>query len=237
MHYSIAGGIPLLDDPATARPRWRADAFFTDHHCDDVELVTAMGYATSTLADGEVMIRRARFNWTYDFVSWLWVVIGAAFSAFIFLTATRVVDVSNANFGTVFSYASIIGVVLGVTGMLTRYVHKWTTVIAVTSTRLIFKTGVVSRTSHDISIEKIEEVNLHQSLWGRLLGYGHLVVGGEGIGLIELPPIGNPVVFLRDLESAASDRRKRTVKRQLHPVEVEPVDDKPLNRRVRRVVG
>ena len=44
-----------------------------------------MGYASSTLADGEILIRRARFNWTYDFASWFWLAFGAAPSIFLFL--------------------------------------------------------------------------------------------------------------------------------------------------------
>jgi hypothetical protein len=78
------------------------------------------------------------------------------------------------------------------------------TEIAVTNTRLIFKTGLVARYVGEINVDRIEGVNIVQSILGRLLGYGQVIVRGMGVGEVTLPPIENPILFRRAIEKAKS---------------------------------
>jgi len=45
---------------------------------------------------------------------------------------------------------------------------------------------------------------VHQSLWGRMLGYGHVKIEGTGIDSVEMPNIADPVAFRAALETAKS---------------------------------
>ncbi len=161
-----------------------------------------MGYLSGTLGDNETVIRRARFNWSYDAASWLWLSLGLAPAALL-LALGGWPERPHGGAETILVYAAVGAAIAGLFHLTSRYVRKWTTVIVLTSARLIYKTGLIARESHDVSMQKIEEVNLRQSFLGRLFGYGVLIVGGEGVVLIELPPIDQPVAFLRDLDSAA----------------------------------
>ncbi|MAS88004.1 MAG: hypothetical protein CMH30_08545 [Micavibrio sp.] len=78
------------------------------------------------------------------------------------------------------------------------------TEIAVTNTRLIFKTGLIARYVGEINVDRIEGVNIVQSILGRLLGYGQVIVRGMGVGEVTLPPIENPILFRRAIEKAKS---------------------------------
>jgi uncharacterized membrane protein YdbT with pleckstrin-like domain len=51
---------------------------------------------------------------------------------------------------------------------------------AVTTSRLILKQGLISRRTLELQLNKVEAVNVDQSLFGRILGYGTLQVGGTG---------------------------------------------------------
>jgi uncharacterized membrane protein YdbT with pleckstrin-like domain len=51
---------------------------------------------------------------------------------------------------------------------------------AVTTSRLILKQGLISRRTLELQLNKVEAVNVNQSLFGRILGYGTLRVGGTG---------------------------------------------------------
>jgi uncharacterized membrane protein YdbT with pleckstrin-like domain len=51
---------------------------------------------------------------------------------------------------------------------------------AVTTSRLILKQGLISRRTLELQLNKVEAVNVDQSIFGRILGYGTLQVGGTG---------------------------------------------------------
>ena len=167
-----------------------------------------MGYAISTLAEGEDVIRKAHFSWTYNIAAWLWFAFGAAPSV-VMLAHSFARGAPPPALATPFWWAAFTAFALGALLTVNHYCRKWSTVIVITNARLIYKKGIVARTSFDISVEKIEEVDLNQSFLGRLFGFGRLIVRGEGIGLLELPPIAEPVGFLRDLEEAAEKKRDR----------------------------
>ena len=94
--------------------------------------------------------------------------------------------------------------VFGVYSFAIKMVHKATTEIAITDVRLIYKTGVVARNVGEMSIDRIEGVNVLQSILGRLFNYGRLAVRGMGIGEVVLPPIENPIAFRQAIEKARS---------------------------------
>jgi uncharacterized membrane protein YdbT with pleckstrin-like domain len=51
---------------------------------------------------------------------------------------------------------------------------------AITNKRVIIKEGLISRRSLEIAISKVESIAVDQSILGRILGYGTLVVRGTG---------------------------------------------------------
>ena len=79
-------------------------------------------------------------------------------------------------------------------------VTRWTTEIAITDRRVIHKWGWIKRGTEELNLSKVESVELHQSIIGRLLGFGKVVSAGTGIGLIETPPIDEPIAFKKALE-------------------------------------
>ena len=60
------------------------------------------------------------------------------------------------------------------------WIVLWTTEIAVTNRRLIYKRGWIARRTEEINLRRIEEVNLKQGVLGRIFGWGRLRVHGTG---------------------------------------------------------
>ena len=91
---------------------------------------------------------------------------------------------------------------------LLKFAHmmviKATTEIAITNTRLIFKRGLVARQVGEINIDRIEGVNVLQTIMGRIFNYGRIMVRGMGVGEVVLPPIEDPISFRRAIEKAKS---------------------------------
>ncbi|MEO1252157.1 MAG: PH domain-containing protein [Pseudomonadota bacterium] len=164
-----------------------------------------MAYVKRTLAEGEHYLYRAHFNWTYDAQSLFWFLLGAL-PALVWVFAVAQFDA--AVLGRPYLFLTGVSFALGSMLALQRYVRKWTTVVAVTSERLILKTGLIARSSHEIMLDEIEEVFVAQPFWGRIAGFGQLEVRGTGNVVIEFPILGEPIRVRHEIETAVVQARK-----------------------------
>lgn len=92
--------------------------------------------------------------------------------------------------------------IVGVFIFIGAVIRMKTTEFAVTDKRIILKRGWLTRTTNELSVGSIEGVHLDQSIWGRLFGYGSLIVTGNGEARIFLPPMAEPIIFRRAIEDA-----------------------------------
>jgi uncharacterized membrane protein YdbT with pleckstrin-like domain len=83
--------------------------------------------------------------------------------------------------------------IIGVFLFISMYLEKWTTERALTNRRLILKRGFIRRKTEEISLNRVEEVNLSQSILQRILGSGDIKVTGTGAGEIALKNIDDPL--------------------------------------------
>jgi uncharacterized membrane protein YdbT with pleckstrin-like domain len=88
---------------------------------------------------------------------------------------------------------------VGCIGGLLSFIHawfkRWTTELAVTNRRIIYKRGFIRRHTIEMNMDKVESVDVDQSFWGRILNYGTIVVHGTGGGLEPLRRIDSPIEF------------------------------------------
>ena len=90
-------------------------------------------------------------------------------------------------------------VVVGIFIFIAKYVEKWTTERALTNRRLIIKRGLIRRNTEEISCNRIEEVNLSQTIIQRILGSGNILVKGVGSGEILLRNIDDPLTVQKKI--------------------------------------
>lgn len=168
------------------------------------------GYVEKTLALEEQIIHRANFNWTYSFFPVMWFSIGAGALALIaYAQFVGGVSFEDLEVGW---WSAGIGAAAGSLILINHLILLVTTEIVVTTFRFVYKTGLISRNTQEVSLGKIEEITLRQTIWGRLLGFGHLVLRGTGVGVIELPALDNPIELRRIIENARSSLRHGTGK-------------------------
>jgi uncharacterized membrane protein YdbT with pleckstrin-like domain len=65
----------------------------------------------------------------------------------------------------------------------------------VTDQRVIFKRGIFARYTIEMNRSKVESVDVDQTILGRLLGYGTLMVRGTGGSLEPMESISDPLAF------------------------------------------
>ena len=77
----------------------------------------------------------------------------------------------------------------------TAWFHRWTTETDVTNMRVVHKTGFIKRRTFEMSLDKVESVDVNQSILGRILNYGSVTVRGVGEGAETIDMIASPLEF------------------------------------------
>jgi uncharacterized membrane protein YdbT with pleckstrin-like domain len=101
----------------------------------------------------------------------------------------------NAKWHQVGLYAGAALGALAVLFWISAVLHQLGTEIAVTDRRVIYKRGFINRYTVEMNVSKIETVDVDQSFWGRLLGYGTVIVRGTGAGIEPLRMVTNPMAL------------------------------------------
>lgn len=96
--------------------------------------------------------------------------------------------------------------ILGIALFAHMMIVRATTEIAITNIRFVLKEGIVARNVDEMNIDRIESVHVVQSVIGRLLDYGTIMVRGMGIGEIILPPVAHPIVLRKAIDRAKTMR-------------------------------
>jgi uncharacterized membrane protein YdbT with pleckstrin-like domain len=78
---------------------------------------------------------------------------------------------------------------------ITAWFHRFTTETDVTNFRVVHKTGFIQRQTFEMSVDKVESVDVNQSILGRIFNYGDVTVLGVGEGGKTLDMIAAPLSF------------------------------------------
>ncbi len=57
---------------------------------------------------------------------------------------------------------------------------RYTDEFAITNKRVVIKTGLISRKTVELNLNKIESVNVDQTIMGRIFGFGNITIIGIG---------------------------------------------------------
>jgi uncharacterized membrane protein YdbT with pleckstrin-like domain len=73
--------------------------------------------------------------------------------------------------------------------------RQLTTEYAVTDRRVIFKRGLIWRNTMEINMDKVASVDVNQSIPGRILNYGNIIVQATGAATEPIRDVGSPLEF------------------------------------------
>jgi uncharacterized membrane protein YdbT with pleckstrin-like domain len=153
-----------------------------------------MGYVEKVLQPGEVILSRTHLHW-FIYLSSITTLILA-----LVVLATGMIFAPDYAY-----YVEIVAGLLGIFGLLKLFVawiKRSSTELAVTNRRIIHKTGFLSRTTSEMNREKVESVDVQQSLTGRIFGYGTVLVRGVGSTWEPFAHIANPLAFRSSITAA-----------------------------------
>jgi uncharacterized membrane protein YdbT with pleckstrin-like domain len=150
-----------------------------------------MSYVQHVLQPGETIRHQTKLHWMVYVPGLLLLIVAGA----VFWFAPSNDSGWGLDLG---SFVRVVGlIVLGAAAvaMFMGWFKQWTTEIAITDRRIILKRGFIRRNTIEMHLDKVESVDVDQSILGRILNYGDLTVRGVGIGLEPLKGIDNPIEF------------------------------------------
>ncbi len=160
-----------------------------------------MGYIEQSLAGEEALITKGRFHWLYYFFAYGVLALCLAVAGYMYVQAR-------------WPWLAAILTVIGIIIFLRVMVPIWTTEIGVTSERVVLKQGFLTRHTDEIELPAIEEINVDQGFFGRLLGFGRLTVQGTGDDDVDIPAIASPLRFRTSIQQALERMRPSDVGRR-----------------------
>src|SRR5260370_31276756 len=131
-----------------------------------------MSYIQQSLTKGEQVVLQARISW--------WSQLPLLILGFLLLP--------------------LLG--LGLLLWLIAIARYFTTEMAITNKRVIAKFGFISRRTVEINLQRIESIQVHQGLLGRLFNYGSIIVSGAGNPQAPIPGISDPLGFRRSFSES-----------------------------------
>jgi membrane protein YdbS with pleckstrin-like domain len=149
----------------------------------------AMSYVSRILQPGEVVLKTTKIHWFVYVPGVVILVVGIAIWAIL-----------ERRYGPgVISYIGL-GILTVCTGaaailLAKALLERSTTEIAATDRRIIYKRGIFRRHTIEMEMDKVESVDVDQTVLGRIFNFGDITIRGVGIGLEPLRHIEAPLDF------------------------------------------
>ena len=144
-----------------------------------------MAYVNSVLQPGETVKVIGRQHWINYIKAFLLLVIAVALLIYGTQDTTKV--------QRTVTYVGWLVLAVSVVMLLGAWFTRQMTELSVTNHRVIYKTGFLRRHTVEMNMDKVETVNVDQSVLGRILGYGTIHVLGTGQGIESLSRIARPI--------------------------------------------
>jgi uncharacterized membrane protein YdbT with pleckstrin-like domain len=156
-----------------------------------------MSYVEQSLGEGEVVRHVAHTHWVIFVVPILQLLI-----ALVLIWIGYKIDDVWARLGWLMRVLGFLVFAFGTLHLLRAWLIRVTTELAVTDRKLIGKWGLISRRTIEQRLDKVDSIEVEQTILGRILGYGTVEVRGSGVTMTPLRMIAGPLTFRRRVEDA-----------------------------------
>ena len=146
-------------------------------------------YIDENLQPGEKVLYSTNAHWIFFLPAiLLWILAAALF------VLSGLVPAGSALILVCWALAAIVALA-ALYQTVTAWFHRWTTETDVTNLRVVHKTGFITRQTFEMSLDKIESVDVDQSIPGRFFDYGNVTITGVGKSEENLKTVASPLAF------------------------------------------
>ena len=146
-------------------------------------------YIDDILQPGEKVLYSTNAHWIFFGPAILLWILAA-----VFFVLSGMVSTGSPLIVVCWALAAIVALV-ALYKTVTAWFHRWTTETDVTNLRVVHKTGFISRKTFEMSLDKVESVDVTQSVMGRIFDFGDVTIMGVGEGKETIRTIASPLAF------------------------------------------
>ena len=147
-------------------------------------------YVNNSLIKGEQVVYEGHYHWFFWVAPVCW-------TAIFGIAALVAYSAGMAVAGTILLLPAII--------IFGCYYLKYTSdEMVVTNRRLVLKTGVISRDTFELQLQKVESVGVDQTFWGRIFSFGTITGTGTGGSKGSIKLVSSPLAFRKAFQEAAA---------------------------------
>lgn len=167
-----------------------------------------MSYVEKNLMPAEKVIYRTRLHWVVIF----WPIAASILfgvSGLVLLARTMTGSSDNSGRSTPMLAGGAILLVIALVSLVVALLKRNATEMAVTDRRVIVKIGVAARRTFEILLSKVESIGVEETLMGRMLGYGTVVVRGTGGTPEPFDTVAHPLEFRKQVQQQIENSQQR----------------------------
>jgi uncharacterized membrane protein YdbT with pleckstrin-like domain len=157
-----------------------------------------MSYIEKNLLQNEEITYRANLHWITFFGPLL--LITAAGVSFLFSSIGQ-----DENLNSILNYAGIIFILVSIFIGFSSLIAFLTSEFGVSNQRVLIKVGFIKRSTFELLLNKVESFQVDQSIMGRILGYGTILVSGTGMGSEEFKNIADPLELKKNVQQSVKE--------------------------------
>ncbi len=158
-----------------------------------------MSYISKTLVPGEKVVYQTRLHWIVMLGHIVGAVILWALGGYMlwYVYTHRQMETSSRH---VAGYGAAALLLCGLIVLFAGSIRRNATEMAVTTRRVVVKTGLASRRTIEMLLNKVETIEVSEPGMGRVLGYGSITMIGTGGTSEQFHKIAKPLVFRNEVQ-------------------------------------
>lgn len=151
-----------------------------------------MSYIESNLLDDEHLVHKAHLHWIIFIKTFFWLVVAILVYA---LLPPYYYAPAGAEPIPLHKIALFIPVLFTLTYGIAAQIRYKTSEFGITDKRIMIKLGFIRRYTFENFLQKVESIQIYQSILGRMLNYGSIIVHGTGGSREVYALINDPLLF------------------------------------------
>jgi uncharacterized membrane protein YdbT with pleckstrin-like domain len=155
-----------------------------------------MSYVAKVLQPGEQVVHVGRLHWIMYLPAIIVLCIGLGVLA---------VPSTSDNRAIIYTISGVL-VLIAALSAFRAWFRQFTTEIAATDRRIIYKTGFIARHTAEMNMHRVETVAVEQGIIGRLLNYGTVHIRGTGAGIENLTMVASPLALRSAITAPTIER-------------------------------
>ena len=158
-----------------------------------------MSYITKTLVPGEKVVYQTRLHWIVMLGHLVGAVVLWGLGGYVLWYAYAHPQMESTS-RHIAAYGGAALLLCGLIVLFAGTLRRNTTEMAVTTRRVVVKTGLASRRTIEMLLNKVETIEVTEPGMGRLLGYGSITLIGTGGTSEQFHKIAKPLVFRNEVQ-------------------------------------